>query len=68
VAGPYSFTLTLDGQPGTVTHGLPIGRTTSAATSTKTVASAPTLPSSSLFNGNRSIKDTVLSDLVYKTL
>jgi hypothetical protein len=38
------------------------------ARAAKSISSAPTLPSADLFDGSRSLKHTVLSSLVYKTL
>jgi hypothetical protein len=41
---------------------------TEQARAAKSISSAPTLPNADLFDGSRSIKHTVLSNLVYRTL
>ena len=61
VSGPFSFSLVQPAQS-------PPARKPQAAASTKTVAAAARLPSSTVFDGSRSVKHTTLTRLVYRTM
>ena len=65
ISGPFSFTLS-DAERPQKPEGPIVDPHTGV--STKTVGSAATLPGSSRYNGSRSIKHTVLTTLVYRTM
>lgn len=69
ISGPFSFTL----QQATAPPPEPADPPKNpydphTGVSTKTVGSAATLPGAAAFNGSRSIKHTVLTSLVYRTM
>jgi hypothetical protein len=62
VSGPFSFSLVQNATPP------PVVTEPHAPVSTKTIAAAATLPSSTVFTGRRSVKHTALTRLVYRTM
>jgi hypothetical protein len=69
VSGPFSFSLVQAAPPPPPPPAAPPKPPPPhTGVSTKTVASAATLPNGSVFNGTRSIKHTILTRLVYRTM
>ena len=69
VSGPFSFSLAQQAAPPPpVPAPPPVVKDPHAPVSTKTIKAAGTLPSSTVFNGSRSIKHTTLTRLVYSTM
>ena len=71
VSGPFSFSLVQAATPPPpppVPAPPPVVKDPHAPVSTKTIAAAATLPSSTVFNGRRSVKHTTLTRLVYRTM
>ena len=67
VSGPFSFSL-VQQQAAPPPADPPKPPPPHTGVSTKTVASAATLPGGTVFNGRRSIKHTTLTRLVYRTM
>jgi hypothetical protein len=65
VSGPFSFSLV---QQATPPPPPPPVEDPQTPVSTKTIAAAATLPSSTVFNGRRSVKHVTLTRLVYRTM
>jgi hypothetical protein len=72
ISGPFSFSLVLAAPPPPAPPPPPPPppppEEPEPPASTKTATSAATLPSSTTFNGRRSIKHTKLTQLVYRTM
>ena len=69
VSGPFSFSLAQQvTPPPPVPAPPPVVKDPHAPVSTKTIKAAETLPSSTVFNGSRSVKHTTLTRLVYRTM
>ena len=69
VSGPFSFSLAQQvTPPPPVPAPPPVVNDPHTPVSTKTIKAAETLPSSTVFNGNRSVKHTTLTRLVYRTM
>jgi hypothetical protein len=68
VSGPFSFSLVQAPPPPPVPAPPPVVKAPHAPVSTKTIAAAATLPSSTVFDGRRSVKHTTLTRLVYRTM
>jgi hypothetical protein len=73
ISGPFSFSLAQAAAPAPPpveepTYEDPPYEDPHDSASTKTVASAATLPSLARFDGSRSIKHTTLTQLVYRTM
>jgi hypothetical protein len=69
VSGPFSFSLVQQAAPPPpIPAPPPVVKDPHAPVSTKTIAAAATLPSSTVFDGHRSVKHTTLTRLVYRTM
>ncbi len=70
VSGPFSFSLVQQATPPPPVPPPPppVVKDPPVQVSTKTIAAAATLPSSTVFNGRRSVKHTTLTRLVYRTM
>ncbi len=70
VSGPFSFSLVQQAAPPppAPAPSPPVAKDPHAPVSTKTIAGAAKLPSVTVFNGGRSVKHTVLTRLVYRTM
>jgi hypothetical protein len=70
VSGPFGFSLVQQAAPPPPppVPAPPPVKDPHAQVSTKTIASASTLPSSTVFNGTRSVKHVTLTKLVYRTM
>ncbi|MBA2461658.1 MAG: hypothetical protein H0V45_07850 [Actinobacteria bacterium] len=66
LSGPFSFTLAQSSAP--VTSPQAPATTPTVRQSTKTYRSAPSLPSASRYEGDRSIKHARLTSVIYKTM
>ena len=68
VSGPFSFSLVSRRASAAGSGTTAVVKDPHAPVSTKTIAAAATLPSSTVFNGSRSVKHTTLTRLVYRTM